>query len=52
MPFKDKVKAEEWRLLWRQRNREKLRAQRLAWEAANQHKLRAYQENRRAARAS
>ncbi len=29
MPFKSKLKAEEWRLQWRIRNRERLRAQRL-----------------------
>ena len=47
MPFKSKLKAEEWRLQWRIRNKERLRAQRKAWEARNPEKLRMYQERRR-----
>lgn len=47
MPFKSKVKAEEWRLQWRIRNRDKLRAQRLAWEERNQDRLKAYRERKK-----
>ncbi len=48
MPFKSKLKAEEWRLQWRIRNRERLRAQRLAWEERNQERLREYRLSRKA----
>lgn len=47
MPFKSKLKAEEWRLQWRIRNRERLRAQRLAWEERNQERLRGYRQKRK-----
>ncbi len=46
MPFKNKLKAEEWRLAWRIKNKEKLRQQRLAWEINNQDKLKAYSMKR------
>jgi len=46
MPFKSKIKAEEWRLAWRIKNKEKLRQQRLAWEINNQDKLKAYSMKR------
>ncbi len=47
MPFKNKLKAEEWRLAWRLKNKDKLRKQRLEWESKNQEKLKQYSNNRR-----
>ena len=47
MPFKDRVKAEEWRLQWRIRNKDKLKAQRIRWELANMDKLKAYAEKKK-----
>lgn len=46
MPFRDRVKAEEWRLQWRIRNKDKLKAQRIRWELANMDKLKAYAEKK------
>ncbi len=47
MPFKSRIKAEEWRLAWRIKNKDKLRQQRLAWEAINKEKLKQYSLKRR-----
>lgn len=50
MPFRNKVKAEEWRLQWRMRNKDRLKAQRIRWELANMDKLKAYAEKKKSNR--
>lgn len=47
MPFKSKAKEAEWRMAYRERNKDKLRAQRKLWEEKNREKMLEYYRNRR-----